>query len=110
MKALAGWSELSIVVTVLMVWMLMLMWSQRSDAGCTLSFEQPRRLVMSRETDREHLAADMASVDRVARRYVRSTQDPGQQHDGFLECQTTLVREIATRHGVSPEMMASSRQ
>ncbi len=108
MKSPAPWLELSIVVTGLMVWMLGVMWIQRSDGGCALSFEEPRRLVVSRETDREHLAADLASVDRVARRYARATEEPVLRQTRFLECRTTLARQVAVRHGASPEGLAAT--
>jgi len=67
-KPPAAWLELSFVAAGLMVGMPAVMWAQRPDAGCTLSFEAPRVLVLSRETDREHLAADLASAARIAQR------------------------------------------
>jgi len=99
MKLTAAWLESSVVVTGLIAWMLTVMWTQRTDSGCVLAFEEPRRLVLSRETDREHLATDVASAGRIARREMR-TGEAG-QHSRFLECETTLLQEIATRHSVS---------
>ncbi|MEP7305754.1 MAG: hypothetical protein ABJA98_09575 [Acidobacteriota bacterium] len=100
MKSPADRWELSLVVTGLMAWMLVMMWAGRADKGCALPFEEPRRLVLSREVDREHLAADLASADRIARRYQRSTENPAERRTRLLECHTTLEREIAARHGV----------
>jgi hypothetical protein len=100
MKSPADWWELSLVMTGLMALMLVMMWAERTDKSCALPFEEPRRLVLSREVDREHLAADLASADRIARRYQRLTENPAEQQTRFLDCHTTLARQIATRHGV----------
>ena len=90
-----------------MVVMLVAMWAQRPDASCTLSLEAPRVLVLSRETDREHLATDLASGARIARRYMLATEDPAEQRTRFVDCEATLVQQIATRHGLSPEQRAN---
>jgi len=103
MKPPAAWLELSFVAAGLMVVMLVVMWVQSPAASCTLPFEAPRHLVLSRETDREHLATDMVSADRSARRYMRATADPAQQQTRFADCQAALVQQIATRHGLSPD-------
>ena len=99
----AAWFELSWVVAGLLAGMLAVMWTEHSAASCTLSVEAPRLLVLSRETDREHLATDLASADRIARRYMLSVGDPAQQHARFVDCEATLVQQIATRHGLSPD-------
>jgi len=91
-----------------MVVMLVAMWAQRPDASCTLSVEAPRVLVLSRETDREHLATDLASAARIAQRYMRSTVNPAEQHTRFADCEATLVQQIATRHGLSPDRVRPS--
>jgi hypothetical protein len=103
MKPPAAWFELSFVAAGLLVVMLGVMWAQRPAPDCTLSFEAPQVLVLSRETDREHLATDLASAARIARRYTRSSVDPAQQRSRFLDCEATLVGQIATRHGLSPD-------
>ena len=108
MKPPAAWFELSVVAAGLMVGMLVVMWVQRPAASCTLSLEAPRHLVLSREIDREHLATDLASADRIARRYMFSIGDPAQQHTRFVDCQATLVQQIATRHGLSPDHVRAS--
>jgi hypothetical protein len=104
----SAWFELSLVAGALMVGMLVVMWAQRPAASCTLPFEAPRVLVLSRETDREHLATDLASAARIARRYMLSTVDPAQQQTRFLECETTLVGQIATTHSLSPDQLRAS--
>jgi hypothetical protein len=103
MKPFAARFELPMVAAGLMIAMIVVMWAQRPATTCTLSREATRHLVLSRETDREHLAADIASADRIARRYMLSSEDPAQQHARFVDCQATLVQQIATRHGLSPE-------
>jgi hypothetical protein len=103
MKPFAARFELPLVAAGLMVAMLVVMWAQRPAATCTLSREAPRHLVLSRETDREHLATDLASADRIARRYMLSGENPAQQHARFVDCEATLTQQIATRHGLSPE-------
>jgi hypothetical protein len=103
MKPAAARFEVPLVAAGLMVVMLVAMWAQRNGENCTLSLEAPRQLLLSRETDREHLATDVASANRIARRYMRSTMSPAEQHAQFVQCEETLVQEIATRHGLSPD-------
>jgi len=109
MKPHAAWYELSLVGGGLMVVMLAAMWAQRPDASCSLSLEASRVLVLSRETDREHLATDLASAARIARRFMLSTVNPAEQHTRFVDCEATLVQQIATRHGLSPDRVRASR-
>jgi hypothetical protein len=103
MKPPAARFEVPLVAAGLMVATLVLMWAQRPAADCALAPEAPRRLVLTRETDREHLATDLASADRIARRYMLSTADLAQQHARFVDCEATLVQEIAAKHGLSPD-------
>jgi len=100
-----AWFEMSALTAGLMIAMLVVMWARRPDASCTLSVEPSRHLVLSRDTDREHLAADLSSADRTARRYMRSTANPAEQHARFIECQETLVEQIATRHGLPADLV-----
>jgi hypothetical protein len=103
MKAPAAWLELSSAVVGLMIAMFVVMWAQRPASTCTLSPEAPRVLMLNRETDREHLATDLASAARIARRYDASAANPAQRPPPFLDCEATLVQQIAIRHGLSPE-------
>ena len=88
--------------------MLVVMWAQRPAADCTLWRESPRQLLLSRETDREHLAADVASANRIARRYMLSVVNAAEQRTRFADCEATLVQEIATRHGLSPDRLRAA--
>jgi hypothetical protein len=108
MKPHTAWDELSLVAGGLMVVMFVAMWAQSPDASCTLPLEAPRVLVLRRETDREHLATDLASGARIARRYMLTTVDPAEQRARFVDCEATLVQQIATRHGLSPERVRTT--
>ena len=108
MKSSAPWIELSSIAAALTIGMLVLMWAQSTGTRCALAFEAPQQLVLSREIDREHLATDLASADRIARRYVLSIVNPAEQQTRFLECEATLVQQIATRHRLSPEQVRVS--
>jgi hypothetical protein len=108
MKQPAAWFELSLVAAGLMAGMLVVMWAQNPGASCALPLEAQKHLVLSRETDREHLATDLASAARIARRYAVSTADPAQQHTRFLDCEAMLVQQIATRHSLSSDHLRAS--
>jgi hypothetical protein len=100
-----AWIEMSSVAAGLMIAMLVVMWARRPDASCSLSIEPPRHLVLSRHTDREHLATDLSSAERTARRYMPSTGEPADQHARFIECQAALVEQIAARHGLPADVV-----
>jgi hypothetical protein len=108
MKSHTALFEVSCTAAALMVGMLLVMWAQRPSSGCTLPPEAPRRLVLTRETDREHLARDLASVGRIARRSTASKRGDDQQHR--LECEATLLQQIATWHGVPTDQWRASVQ
>jgi hypothetical protein len=94
---------MSSVAVVLLGVMLLAMWAGRPDASCTRSSEPARHLVLSRATDREHLATDLSSADRIARRYARPAVDESERRTRFAECAATLVQQIATTHGLPPD-------
>jgi len=108
MKTPAAWLEVPVFAAVLIAAMFLVMWAQRPAAGCELRPEGSRRLVLSRQVDHEHLEADLATVDRVARRYARDSADAVGQQARFLECETTLVQRLATTHGLSPGQIHSA--
>jgi hypothetical protein len=104
-----AWLELPVFAAVLMAGMILVMWAQRPGTGCALRPEASRRLVLSRQVDREHLEADLATVDRVARRYVRaSPAEAAEQQTRFLECEAMLIHRLATTHGLSPERIRNT--
>ena len=103
MKA-PDWLDLPVFAALLLAVMILVMWAQRPGTGCALRPEASRRLVLSRQVDREHLEADLAAVDRVARRYVHATSaDAAEQQTRILECEATLIERLATTHGLPPE-------
>ena len=105
-KPPAAWLELSLVATGLTAFMIAVMWVQRPPSGCALPPEQPRRLVLSRETDREHLAADLDTVTRIATRFTNATPDDGQR-TRFLACAATLRQGVAERHSLTPSQVSA---
>jgi len=103
MKAPA-WLELPVFAALLLAVTILVMWAQQPGSGCALRPEPSRHLVLSRQVDREHLEADLATVDRVARRYVgASSADAAEQQTRFLQCEATLIERLAAMHGLSPE-------
>jgi hypothetical protein len=110
MKSHTASFDASCTAAVLIVGMFIVMWAQRPSSGCTLPPEAPRSLVLSRETDREHLARDLASVDRIARRYTASTPSDDQQHRRFLDCEAALLQQIATWHRVPPDQLRAGAE
>ena len=101
--------ELSAVAVALMIIMMVVLWIERPGKDCVWPVEASSILVLSRETDREHLATDIASADRIARRYMLSTDDRDQEQARFIECEATLVQAIATSHSVSTAEVRAGR-
>ena len=100
MKPFAPGFELSWVAAGLMIAMLAVMWAERPGTDCARPLEPKTALVLSRLVDREHLATDLASVDRIAERYSRSDEDPDRQRVRFDDCKATLVQQITATHGL----------
>ena len=107
MKPPAAWLELSLVGAALTAGMLAVMWASGPDGSCTMPPDAARQLVLSRETDREHLANDLATAHRVVGRHMRVTGDGTQQDARSADCEATLVEQIATRHGLPPDLVRS---
>jgi hypothetical protein len=78
------------LVVALMAVMIGAMWLQRRT-GCAVPFEGARILDLTRSTDREHLAIDLMSARRIA--------------TGDAACETRLLQQIATAHGLSHDQM-----
>jgi len=100
MKRFAAGFELSFVAAGLMIAMLAVMWAERPGTDCVRPLEPKTALVLGRLVDQEHLATDLASVDRIAERYSRSARDRDQQRVRFADCAATLVQQIADTHSL----------
>ena len=101
-----AWLELPVFAGALLVVTIAVMWAQQPGTDCALRPEPTRHLVLARQVDREHLEADLATVDRVARGYVNaSSGDAAEQQTRFLECEATLIQRLATTHRLSPEQV-----
>ena len=81
-----------------MIAMLAVMWAERPGTDRARPLEPKTALVLSRPVDREHLATDLASVDRIAGRYSRSADDRDRLRVRFADCKATLVQQIAATH------------
>jgi hypothetical protein len=108
MRTPPAWLEPAFVGALLIVGMLVVMWASSPDATCSLPADVPRRLVLSRETDREHLSTDLASAGRAARRHMRSTGEAAEPDTRFTDCEAMLVRAIADRHGLTVDQVRGS--
>jgi len=99
-KPFAAGFELAWVAVGLMIAMLLVMWAESPGTACALAPEPRIVLVLSRQTDREHLASDLASAGRIAERYSRAGDERDRQRGRFVECEATLVQQIGSRHSV----------
>lgn len=106
MKSSPAWFESLLLAVGLTFAMLLVMWAQ-SPAACAPAHEASRVLVLSRQTDREHLATDVASATRRARRWAES-EGPVQQAARLIDCEAALVQAIAATHGLSPDLVRAN--
>ena len=95
--------ELSLLAAGLMVVSVAVMWADRRDGTCATAPDPPRRLVLTEQTDGEHLATDLDSAARIARRYGSAAAAPDDQRARVLQCEAQLADAIATTHGLSPD-------
>jgi hypothetical protein len=110
MKSLRVWVEPSFILAGLIVVMAMGMWAERTTNGCVMPDEAQRTLVLSRDVDAEHLAADIGAATRIAQRYgqsgpVSSTEQSSAeqlsaQQARLAGCEASLAQDIATRHAL----------
>jgi hypothetical protein len=107
-KLLTAWLELTLTAAALLVATLLVMWAQAPTADCVMPFEAARRLVLDREVDREHLARDLASADRVVQRYEAAFSRAGDPPVPSMVCEDTLFQTIAARHGLAAERVRLS--
>ena len=108
MKPRPAWLELALTASALLVAMVLVMWVQAPTADCVMPFEASRRLVLAREVDREHLARDLASAERVARRHAAASSDSAGQPFLSRTCEETLFEAIAARHGLAADLVRAS--
>jgi hypothetical protein len=108
MKPPTAWFEMSAVAAGLTAVMLVVMWARQPDASCTMAIEPARHLVLSRDTDREHLAHDISLADRTARRYMLSTADHAEQQSRFAACEAILVDAIAAKHNLPQNVVRAA--
>jgi hypothetical protein len=102
------WFKASFGGAALLGALLLVVWAQHgAGSACALSFDFARPLRLDRPVDREHLAADAASVVRAARRYAAGSAGEERQRR-FLECEDVLVSEIAARHAVSADQVRAA--
>ena len=103
-----AWPELALTAAAVLVAALLVMWAQAPTTDCVMPFEASRRLVLDREVDREHLARDLASADRVARRHDAVSSRSADQAIPSRGCEDTLLQTIADRHGLAAEVVRAS--
>jgi hypothetical protein len=72
------------------------MWAAQPPSGCAMRSEPRRHLNLDRTVDREHLATDLAEVERIARRSSTRPEGNGET------CHAELVRQIMATHQVTP--------
>jgi len=111
LKPRAAWWELGLTAGTLIIATVVVMWVQAPTTECVMPFEASRRLVLNREVDREHLARDLASAERVARRHVAASSASAEPPISLRTCEDTLFQAIAERHGLAAgQVRASARE
>jgi len=108
-KRRTAWLELALTASAALVAALLVMWAQAPTTDCVMPFEASRRLVLDRQVDREHLARDLASADRVARRHdARASRSADPSSIQPRGCEDTLLQTIAERHGLAADVVRAS--
>lgn len=90
---------------VLLAVMVGAMWFQRPSPACTMPPEAARRLVLARDIDRDHLSRDRSDADRIARRFIGAAPGSPEEQGRFEACETTLVGQIMTAHGLTADQV-----
>jgi hypothetical protein len=106
----APWIELSAAGAGLIAVMFFAMWARAAPPVCARFPETPRRVELSWDVDREHLANDLAAADRIARRYAAASPHADGRQALFLECHDSLLQQIASTHGVSLQQLHDSAE
>jgi len=103
MTRLAARLDVVASVAILMAAMLLVMWAEHPTVTCTMPREAVRRLILTRDVDREHLLSDRLEAARIERRYTASQAGSSPHDDGLDTCEATLAREIVATHGVTAD-------
>jgi hypothetical protein len=102
--------ELTLTAAALLLVMVLVMWAQAPTADCVMRPEAARQLVLTRTIDREHLASDLASAERVVRRHAVAASESGEPHSGSSRCEDTLFEAVAERHGLTADVVQDANQ
>ena len=78
------------------------MWAAQPPSGCAMRLEPRRHLDLARTVDREHLAADLAEIERIVRRHTALPDGNGEA------CHAGLVRQIMTTHDLTPAQVRAA--
>jgi len=108
MKRSGARFELWVSVAVLLAVMVLAMWVQRPSRACTMPPEAPRRLVLTRDIDRDHLSRDQSDADRIVHRFIGSPAGTGEEQRRFDACEAALVRQIMAAHGLTADQVRRS--
>jgi hypothetical protein len=93
-------SELATSVGVALVVTLLALWAAGPAAACVMAAEPHVRLNLGRIVDREHLATDVRTIARIARRGTS---------DGAAEkCEGELNGQLMTAHDVTAAEIRSA--
>ena len=71
--------------------------------------EAPRRLTLTRISNRDHLSCHPAEVERIALRYLASAATPIPVQSLFHMCEATLVEQIVTMRSVPADQGLRAR-
>jgi hypothetical protein len=84
------------------------MWVAQPSYHCALIEEPPRRLLLTRQLDREHLQRDGAKIQEAARRYASRLPSPRSAEREIANCEESLARVLAAAHDVPLEELRAA--
>jgi hypothetical protein len=116
---LSSWRGPLQVAAAALLFTVVALWATRPRPTCDMTLEPHSHLDLDRAVDREHLAADIGTSGRIARRYLaRISAHPADAHqqpalapDGEAEqCHARLAQQIMTTHDLTlAQMLAAAR-
>jgi hypothetical protein len=101
-------TELATSVGVALVVTILALWAIRPSALCELAAEPHRRLDLDRVVDREHLAADVRGIARLARHYGLRAAPLAATDQTVAQCEDTLDGQLVTAHDLTVEQVRSA--